>query len=174
VVTSFSIPQGSVGVLNLNLTALYGSSGVVTPSCTGLPANSNCRFSLTTISLASNETPVGVQVQLYTDVPSGLASNEGFSTTRGVLFALGLPMGFGLLLLRRRSHLRRLAALLLGVSMSLGLSSCSGTKSTQTFSNLVTPTGTYTLNLVFTGSNGLTAVHTVPCTFVVLPAPTVF
>jgi sugar lactone lactonase YvrE len=173
VVTSFSIPQGSVGVLNLNLTALYGSSGTVTPSCTGLPANSNCRFSLTTIALSSNETAVGVQVQLYTDVPSNLASNERAPNLRGVMLAVGIPLGFGLLLLRRRSHLRWLAALLLAVFMSAGLTGC-GSQSTQTFSNLVTPTGTYTLNLVFTGSGGLTAVHTVPCTFTVLPAATVF
>jgi hypothetical protein len=174
VVTSFSIPQGSVGVLNLNLTGLYGSSGNVTPSCTGLPANSECRFSLTTIALASNETAVGLQVQLYTNVPSNLASNERSTTIRSVMFAFGLPLGFGMLLLRNRFKLRGLAVLLLAVSMAAGFSGCSGTQSTQTFSNLVTPTGTYTLNLVFTGSSGLTAVHTVPCTFVVLPAATVF
>jgi len=172
VLSAFTIPQGGVGQLNVNVVSLYGSAGTVTTGCTGLPANSVCRFTPNSITLGSNETPVAVLVQIYTNVSSSLASNEIRSTGREIVLALGLPLGFGLLLMRRRAKLRLLAMLVLGVSMVAGVSGCSGTASLQTFSTLTTPTGTYTINLIFTGASGETAVHSTPASFTVLPAPT--
>ena len=66
-----------------------------------------------------------------------------------------------------------LAAVLLSVSLVAGASGCSQ-QVTQTLSGLITPAGTYSIGLIFTGSDGLTTTHTVPARFTVLPAPTVF
>jgi len=172
--TTFTIAQGGVGTLNINLVSVFASAGTVTPSCTGLPANSVCRFSINSISLASNETPVSVQVQVYTDVSSTLASNERNSVGRGIALAFGLPLGISLLLVRKRSRLGLLALLVICIVPLAGVVGCTSVQNTQTFSNLVTPAGAYSIQLVFTGSNGLTTTHSVPATFTVLPAPTVF
>ena len=167
--TTITIPQGGIGLVSVTLESLFGGAGTIVESCTGLPANSVCRFTPDTVTLGT--TPVVIQIQVYTNVASTLASNGSqprSSTARGIVLALGLPLGISLLLLRRRTRLRVLALLLLGVSLATGLSGCSGTKSTQTFSGLITPVGTYPLTFTFTGSNGLTTTHSSSATFVVL------
>lgn len=169
VISSFTVPQGGVGQLNVDVTALYGSSGTVTPSCSGLPANSVCRFTPVTIALGS--TPVPVLVQVYTDVSSTLASNKVPPIGHGSAFlAIGIPL-LSLLLLRRRTRLFLLILFVLALSASSALSGCSGTQNLQLFPNLQTPTGTFPITLIFTGSNGLSTTQTTPATFTVLPAP---
>ena len=173
VVSTFVIPQGGVGQLSVNVVSLYSSSGDVSTSCTGLPANSTCRFTPNLLTLGSNEAPVSVLVQIYTDVPSTLASNDHGSTARGIFLALGLPLGLGLLRMRRRASLRLLAVFVFGLCLIAGTSGCGGGTILQTVSTLVTPTGNYNLTLIFTGASatGETATHSTTASFTVLPAP---
>jgi len=168
---SFTVPQGGVGLLSVNLVSLYGSSGTITPSCSGLPPNSVCRFNPVTANLSSNETPVSVTVQIYTNVPSTLASLEPIQKGRGLFMAFAGPLFITAFFLRRRSILRMVTLCALAFSISTGLSGCGSGNILQTFSTLTTPTGNFNLNLTFTGSNGESATHSVPVSFTVLQAP---
>jgi hypothetical protein len=132
-----------------------------------MPANSGCRFQPETLTVGTSLQSEAIL--FYTNVQSTLASNETRSTSRGIAFAFGLPAGLALLLLRRRSKPGFLAIFLLGLALSTGLSGCgSGTNASNADKGLVTPAGTYTVTVVFTGSNGLTTTHSVPVTFTVI------
>jgi len=140
----------------------------VTPTCTNMPLNSGCRFQpeVLTVGAGSSQTEA---VLLYTNVLSSLASNEMPSPARGIAFALGLPLGLGLLLLRRRDKLGVLAMLVVALMLATGISGCGKSfNASDSNQGLVTPPGVYTINIVFAGSNGLTTTHTVPVTFTVI------
>ncbi len=166
---SFSTPQGGAGNLGITLQALYGSTGTITPSCSGLPANSLCRFSVNgfnanTITLGSAS--VSVLVQVYTNVSSTLARNEMLSRGRFMVLSAGL-LPVVLLFIRRRAKLRLLVMLLAGFVLIGTLSGCSSA-SVPTNAGLVTPAGNYPLIITFTGSNGLTSTHVVNVSFTVI------
>jgi len=162
---SFSIPQGGIGLLGITLAPLYGGSGTITASCSGLPQNSVCRFAPDSITLSG--TPLALSVQIYTDVSSTLASNEHSSPIRGVAFAFGVPLCIALALCRRKKF-RVPALLALALALTTGVSGCGSGGILQTFSNLVTPAGTYPITITFVGSNGLTQTHSASATFTVL------
>ena len=164
---TFSVPQGGIGQIEVTLASIYGGAGTITATCSGLPANSNCRF--LPVQVTVGPTPVALLAEIYTNAPSNLASNGSDIVARGISFAIGFPLALGLLLRRRRAKLGMLAMLVLGVAFITGLSGCNSA-SIDTMSGLTTPTGTYTVTFVFTGSNGLTTTHTAVTTFTVLPA----
>jgi hypothetical protein len=132
----------------------------------GLPANSVCRFSPDEITVGS--APTTVTVQIYTDLSSTLASNEGPRGGSGILAALGLPLGLGLVLLRRRKGLRAAGIPMLAIVFAAAVSGCSNNV-TPTFSKLVTPAGSSPLTITFTGSNGLTQTHSVSVALTIIP-----
>jgi|GEM_PF-2756000 len=169
-----SIPQGGVATVNFAIDSLYGSSGTITPTCSGLPANSVCRFQPTTITLNGN---VAVALEIYTNTNSNLASNDtphdGFS--RNELFLAGLfPLGLGLLAFNRCS--RRIPALLCFAFLFalLPIIGCgNGSTAANDSKGLVTPAGSSTVTVTFTGASPL-ATHTTTFTLVVLPNNTSF
>ena len=165
--STVSISAGGVGNMSFTVASLYGGSGTVTPSCTGMPSNSSCRFQPETLTIgATSQTE---SVLLYTNVLNTLATNKTPSSVRGIVFAFGLPLGIGLLLARRRAKLGPLAILLIGLTLSVGFVGCgTGSNASTANAGLVTPAGTYNINIVFTGSNGLTTMHSVPVTFTVI------
>jgi sugar lactone lactonase YvrE len=171
--SALSIPQGGVASLSFVIAALYGTTGTINPTCTGLPANSLCRFLPTTIPL-SGSTPV--QVQIFTNVNSNLASNQPL-TPHAEFFLAGLfPLSLGLLAFGRRSRRLRSASLicfaLLGTMFPFA--GCgSGSSSAESNLGLVTPPGTYTVNIVFTGVAPLST-HTSTVALTVLPNNTIF
>ena len=159
--------QGGVGNFSFTVASLYGGMGTVTPSCTNLPANTSCRFQPESLTVGA--TTQTESILLYTNVLSTLASNETRSNGKKVVFACGLPLGLGLLLLRRRMRFATLALVMIGLCLVSGLSGCTATFNASTAnSNLVTPAGTTTINVVFTGSGGLTTTHSVPVTLTVV------
>jgi len=164
---TFSVPQGGIGQLEVNLASIWGGAGTITASCSGLPANSNCRY--LPVQVVLNSSQVEMLLEIYTNAPSNLASNGSDIMARGIALAIGLPLGLGLLLRRRRAKLGMLAMLILSVAFTIELSGCNSA-SIDTMSGLTTPTGTYTVTFAFTGSNGLTTTHTAVTTFTVLPA----
>jgi sugar lactone lactonase YvrE len=166
--TSFSTSQGGVITANFTISALYGGTGTITPSCTGLPANSLCRFQPLSFTLGT--TPQQVQLLLYTNVNSTLAENrEPFHGTDKMLLAFLLPFGGLLTLLRKRSRLQHLVVFMVFGVACFGLTGCNGSTSAGTASaGLTTPTGTSTVNIVFTGSNGITTTHTQPISVTVI------
>jgi sugar lactone lactonase YvrE len=166
---TFSIPQGGIAQLGITLAPLFGGAGTITATCAGLPQNSVCRFDPDSLVL-SGGTPITVSVQVYTDVSSTLALNRTLPSNRGIFLAFGIPLGLGLLL-RSRRKLRVPAVLLLGLVLATAASGCGSGNALQTFSNLVTPAGTYSITITFVGSNGLSQTHTATATFTVVPNP---
>jgi hypothetical protein len=156
-VTAVSISQGGVASLSYNVASVFSGAGTITPSCTGLPTNSVCRFQPLSFTLGS--TPQQENVLIYTDVSSTLASNDvPHRTANAVLLALGLPLGLGLLLFRRRPSLRLLGLAVIAMATVTGITGCSS--NTISPNSTLTPPGTYTVGIVFTGSSGLTTSHT--------------
>ena len=138
---------------------LFGYTGTISFSCTGLPASVGCVFSPATIAADGSNTSSLVGLSVTTVQPGVLAEAQpagspGNSRLAPLTFA-GLPglllMG-GLLAGRRRlgwtgkTSALMLGALLAVVSMGLGLTGC-GIRSTTG-----TAKGTYTVMVVATGT----------------------
>jgi hypothetical protein len=153
--TAISVSQGGVASLGFNVASVFSGAGTITPSCTGLPTNSVCRFQPQSFTL--NGSVQQENVLIYTDVPSTLASNDATHPSTTVLFVLGLPFGLALLVFRRRPALRLLGLAFLAMTAVTGMGGCG---KSSTANGLLTPPGTYSVGIVFTGSNGFTASHT--------------
>jgi hypothetical protein len=160
--STLGIAQGGVATANITLTPIFNFAGVVTPSCSNLPTNAVCRFQPTSVTFSGN-TPVGVQIQIYTNVSSSITSVQRRNSSL-VAFAAVCPWGIGVLMLfgckRRRV---RPALLLLPLVGSLcavgGLTGCLS----QSVSP-VTPAGTQNITVSFT-SSGSTAPMTHSLTY---------
>ena len=160
---SVSIAQGGVASASFNVSSVYSGAGTITPNCTGLPANSVCRFQPESLTLGSSTQVENVLI--YTNVSTTLASND--PPHGAIALAFGLPLGLGLLLLRRRRVVRLLGVFVLGLTILSGISGCNSNTVNSSNAN-VTPVGTYAVNVVFTGSAGLTTTHTATISFIVI------
>ena len=121
---TMSVSQGGVGTATTTIASYLGSGGTITPSCTGLPANSVCRFLPVTIGLTSGTTQT-VQISVFTNVSSTLASNEGFGMPGlGVFLACVLPLGAACFWRRRRTPWQGLILAVSLLGLIVGLSGC--------------------------------------------------
>ena len=157
-VASITTSQGGVASLSFTVAPVFSGAGTITPSCTGLPTNSVCRFQPLSFSLGS--TPQQVSVLIYTNVSSTLASNQDGPNARTALWAFALPLGLGVLLLRRRRVLQSVGVAGLCMALVAGVSGCNANSISQNSAATATPPGTYNVGVVFTGSNGVTTTHT--------------
>ncbi|SNS35974.1 NHL repeat-containing protein [Granulicella rosea] len=153
--SSLAIAQGGVATANITLTPIFNFAGVITPSCSNLPSNSVCRFQPTSISFSGN-TPVGVLLQVYTDVSPSQISLHTQGSSRTV-YALFLPLGLLVLCGRRFTTKARRAQLLLAAVAALyaatGLTGCVAHTVTS-----VTPAGTQSVTVSFTSAGAATPV----------------
>jgi len=174
-----TVPQGGVGTLPSIITPLYSYSGTITATCSGLPANTICRFFPTSVPLGGTLGTGGqlFNVYFYTNTNPNIATLEtpGLrGQSRGIFTAAVFPLAaLALVWLRRRKglakHLRLLAAAML-VMLAVGgfaaVSGCGGSStSVSSSSGFITPTGTTTSSVLFTDSNGNK--HTVNLMFTV-------
>ena len=168
VVTSLTVPQGGVGTLTTNITPLYNYSGTISASCSGLPANSICRFQPSTNALALSGTAAQpFIVFIYTNVSSTLAMNRSASEVR-LAEMLGWPLAvlaLAGLMRRRKLAVRLVAGVVLLAAMSAGLNGCSGGSSSTSSTALVTPLGTSAVSVTFVDSAGVS--HVVPVSLTV-------
>src|SRR6185312_12529810 len=168
--SSIAIPQGGVAAVNFVIDALYSGTGTVAPTCSGLPANSVCSFEPTTIALNGN---TAVQMEIYTNVNSNLASNSEQRRFGGEEIFLATLFPLGLLVFARRSRRLRIASLACSAVLfvTLPLSGCGkGSTAATGNENLVTPVGTSTVTVTFAGAAPLTT-HTTSFTFTVVANP---
>jgi hypothetical protein len=171
-VSTISVPQNSVGLLNVNLNSFYGYTGQVTFSCTGLPANALCR-GLNSSNPVAADVISGEQVQIFTNVNQSVASLERAAPMQqrpdAVRFggmAAAAFLLFGLPLWKRRGSLRLFVPVLALIAM-LGFSGCGSDTASSTL--YVTPTGTYSIGIVATDG---TITETITATLTVLPGTT--
>jgi sugar lactone lactonase YvrE len=174
--TAITIPQGGVASINTNITPLYNYSGTVSATCSGLPANSVCRFQPSALAIGS-ATAQPYTIFIYTNVQSTLASMHapasGGHSTSGIYLAeiCGWPFAAVVLFCfgRRRRLARRmplLSTIALLMAMGAGFGALSGCSSGTTASPAyVTPQGTSALTVTFTDTGGVT--HAVAFSFTV-------
>lgn len=169
-------PPGMVGqcAVSAGGTALYSFTitqnvytGTINFACQGLPAYASCVFSPSSITATGCSTTSTVALSITTQQPGPIKQaflgipGAGRWTLLGIVpaFALALLLGF-----RRRRAALRFAQLGLALSLlfaMLNVTGCgNGAKST-----LGTPTGTSTITVAITGSNGTSL--TVPVTLTV-------
>ncbi|MEO6922814.1 MAG: hypothetical protein ABI142_03230, partial [Bryocella sp.] len=161
-----SVTAGGTALYNFTLAStLY--SGVITFSCTGLPAGASCVFSPSSITATGCTATSTVALSIFTTAP--LLSNPaglGGSRTPWGLFGMiaGLLLAAFVGVFRRRLPMRAgqllmVVALLLGTS---GIVACS--KAAGTVLAPGTPSGNYTPTVTATGADGTTNSITVSLT----------
>jgi Transmembrane protein 131-like N-terminal len=157
-ITSVTITNGQNAVFPLLLTSAANVPGSVTFTCTGMPANSTCNITPSTVALGTTTT---VSVTVLTGVASGTPSSRSAATGRRPLlwFAVLLPLGLLTLRRTRRGGLAGFVVLCLllsasgcGAGRTIPLADGSNPNSPQ---GPVTAPGTYTV-VAAAASAGLT------------------
>jgi uncharacterized protein (TIGR03118 family) len=150
-----TVPDGNSATFTLAAAPVNGFSGTVTLSCTGLPMNSNCIFTPTSLNVTSGAaaTTTLTITTMGSKTTMGLLRSQHKTPT--LAFASLLPLSL-LLLLRRRNissrapRLFTALALLILASATIGLIlGCGGTSAPA-----VTPTGASTVVVKATSSSG--------------------
>ncbi len=165
-----TVTAGTAATYTLNLTGLNGYTGTVTFSCSGLPANSSCSFSPS--SIVASGSAQSTTLTLSTSAPSVAmlqpappASKPGDPILWASLGGIGI---FGLVLAGGAKRNRRQMAIILGVLllvMVFSLVGCGGTTSAAHSSG--TPAGTYTVVVTATGTGNGAPTHSMNLTLIV-------
>jgi hypothetical protein len=161
---SVTMAQIGTALEPLTLTPSSGYSGTLQFQCSNLPQNATCTFQPATLTFSGNNAPATVSITLQT----GVARNSANLITRPrrtssriypVLVAMCMPwflagVGFRNRRKFRTANGRLLSACLVAAVLSMSITGCSG-GSSPTQSDSRTPAGAYTIQVVVSGSNGL-------------------
>jgi hypothetical protein len=148
------ITSGSGIMSVLTITPSIGFQPNVTLSCSSLPIYASCHFAPVNVVGATNAVPGFSSLVVETTRTATVASARTSTLSR---FGLASLLVAGLALFPRRKRIRCLTQMLLLIGMAAlvgGLSGCALNNA------LSTPTGTYTLNITATASDGTTTVTT--------------
>jgi len=150
-----------------------GITGTLTLVCAGQPANSQCRFFPTTLTLNGSNTAQATVLTFWTDLSvNGQVANQQpkiFDRRTAVAAGISFAVALIALLLRRRhkSLFASIATMLVMAALSLGtIGALSGCSNSTVGPAGVTPPGTYSMQLILSGPNG--TVHAVPFTVTVV------
>jgi Bacterial Ig-like domain (group 3)/NHL repeat len=181
---SLGTAQGSTALATVVVTPSNTLNGTVSFACSGLPANSVCTVTPTTLVFApvpGSSTSQTVGVTLWTDVGSGVVPTS--SSSRAIRPAIGSAhsdaalagvLGWPVLLssligvfgFRKRLRKTGLLAIVIAVGLLTGgsmvLSGCSSSTAPKAS---LTPTGSYKVNLTISGPNNTSV--TMPMQFTV-------
>ncbi len=157
--SSLTIQSGQNAVFPLLLTSAANVPGTATFSCTGVPANSICNVTPSSIALGATST-------ISVTVDTGVTTSAANASHRAFWFAMLLPLG--LLTFRRRKGIPAVALLCLLICIA-GCGSGrvippGGGSGSQPGGGTTTPAGTYNI-VVSATSAGLT--RTVSLTLIV-------
>ena len=163
---------GATTQLDLFITPSNTLNGTVTFACTGMPANTDCGFTPSTLPFAPTAlfpTPEYTQVTFFTNVNPAVIG-PGQAGFNGSWLVMG---GSIILLVILRRKARRHKLLLLLPAFFLLFTSCalfSGCGSGSSSQNFTTALGTYSVNVIATGPNSQSI--SLPVTFIVAAATT--
>jgi Bacterial Ig-like domain (group 3) len=163
-----TVAAGQTGLYSFNLIQnVY--NGTITLACSGLPANSSCSFSPTTVAATgcstTNTVAMSINTQQGTKNGVAVASSLG-GPGHGSWAALGMIPGLLMALfigLRRRRVPMRYGQLWMALALLLATSgtiACNGNVQVVP----ATPAGSYNVTVTATGSAGTVASFTVPLT----------
>lgn len=146
----------------LNLSAAPGYAGTVQFSCANLPPAATCSFQPSSVSFTGTNNTANTSLALQTGVATQASIKPAQSPSGDLRNALAMVIwmpGLAAMTLSRRMRTRRAGIhksllLVLLCCMTMALSSCSGGSSSGN-SSRTTPVGAYTIQVVASGSNGL-------------------
>src|SRR6185312_14776226 len=163
-----SVAQGSTTDATIFINANNTVTGTLSFSCSGLPANSVCTFSPTSVNFAATtnlNAPIAVDMTLWTDLqpgasPTATAGIRTGKTNVSLALMLGWPLTFlglaGVFRFRRRTGavrgLSQLALLLLVTGSSLLFTGC-GSGGPGAYKPSLTPAGTYPITVTVKGAS---------------------
>ena len=148
-----TVTAGQAATFAFSTTSVGNFTGAATFSCTGLPQYAACSFSPSTRTVSAGaSTPVALTVTTRQDTTPVLNSSEIGSRALMALAYLGVPIFW--ISRRHRSHLVRanlvsLTLAAIGLWSATLLLGCSGSSASPPQPTpAVTPSGTYTINVV--------------------------
>jgi Bacterial Ig-like domain (group 3) len=160
--TTASMHSGGSATSTVTVTPAFGFASAVTLTCSGLPTNSTCAFS------ASSVTPTGGAAATSTlTISTGVQASavpaiaqEGHrlsgKVASGVLFSI-LMAPWGMLGMRRRWGTKRrghgVFLLLIAAGVIVIMSGCGGSGGGSTTTSTTTPTGTSTVTVTATAGS---------------------
>jgi hypothetical protein len=140
-----SLYTGVSTAIQVSVTSLQGFNQPLALTCSGLPANATCSFSLD--SLPEGHGAANLVIQTAAPHEAGAGSVSGSAGVLGALTLLLLPG-----LRRRRGLLAGLTAVLLAIGVGMGMAGCGSPKITGG-----TPPGTYQVAVTATTTGTGTA-----------------
>jgi Bacterial Ig-like domain (group 3) len=164
--TSLSTAVGGFVSSNVVVTPVNGFNAFVTLSCTGLPINTTCTFSPTSVSAACTTSATGaqscipgtsvMQIQTQTPSPAKTARNSDVGMGR---YAFVFPLLFGIAGLgaRKRRAWRNLALGMLAFAGLMGMTACNQRYNYLNHGpppNPGTPIGSYTVTIQSSSTTG--------------------
>jgi hypothetical protein len=152
---ALTVQSGGSVTTPVSASGMAGFAGTVTFACTGLPANSSCSFSPTSLNVAAG---ASAATMLTVQTSSG---NAVASALLPVTWGGGASLACGLMLIlpgvRRRTQ--RLFVVLsccaLGIA-ALGAMGCGGSSSKATANSTSTSAGNYSFNVTATAGSAQT------------------
>jgi hypothetical protein len=157
--TSLTASTDGSATDTLTLTPLSGFTGTVQFSCAGLPAHSTCSFSPSSVTFAGGSSPTTVTATIQTGVVTAALEPWSLGDPNGVIrwaAIVGLPGLLGLTARRRRSTSRWTQYLLpLLLLCCLDILGACNRSSPSSGGTAMTPAGIYNLQIMTTGSGGL-------------------
>lgn len=156
--SSLVLGQGQTGISTFTVTPQNNYSGTVSLSCSGLPANTTCIFTPSTVTLAGNGKAMTSQLSVTTHSSTANLIKSGAMgmAAAAILWLPGMLLGgfLGLARKKLRSKMRHVLLLPLMVagmlSVTSGLTGCGGSGSSRTPS---VPVGSYTVTITAAASS---------------------
>lgn len=150
--TAQSITAGQKAIYSLKITPQNGFASAVTPTCTGLPANTTCLASPASVVLDGID-PSSISITIATTARSAAAlKKEGSRLPYSWAIALFF-LSTVVLCSRRQGRMAGPAVVLLLMSLSCGGGSYGGGGGGGGGGGRGTPTGTYTVTITATSGN---------------------
>ena len=152
---AISVGQGANATATVSVAPTFGFNQQVSFSCTGLPSESSCGFSPTTVT-PNGQNAIATTVSISTTAPSS-ASNSGQWPFLGGGTVLALCLLYPRK--KRRQSLWVYSGLLLAIAVCGygAVSGCRGSSSSQP-TNPGTPAGTYSITITATSGSGTSAI----------------
>ena len=159
--TSLNITKGSTGSLTFNVAANSSLSGTVSFQCTGLPSESTCAFSPSSLTVAAGSTG-SVKLTIGTKASSAALQRSAATTSAGTLGTIAMA-GMLLFFLPRKRSPWMMAFVLASLTGMAVLTGCGGSGSKTTSpSDPGTPTGSSSVTVTATTTSGsATVTHAV-------------
>lgn len=169
---TLSLTQGAQGSIALTLSPSGGYAGSITFACSGLPANANCEFSPSTVTLDGTDAVQSATLTLTTQAATSIPSAPPWRAFPPVQFVvlLFLALAPGFLWVHRRLG-RALSQVILTItllSVLVGLLGCGGGGGSQATTQPPPPTPTPTGQSIVTISAKATSGSTGASTAILL------